>query len=166
MNRTILGVGLLVAAAAAVSAVLWGNGAVHSEAAVPLGAAAPGKEQSREEQDPVLARVDEDPATTAPQEVPEIQGWVSDHAGLLSPDERAGLELLLSDFEARTQAEFAVLTVSSTGGETIEEFSNRVAREWGVGKKGLANGLLVVVAEDGPADADRPQGRRAVQGSW
>ena len=56
--------------------------------------------------------------------------------------------MLLSDFEERTTNEFAVLTVPSTGAETIEEFSLRVAREWGVGKKGLDNGLLIVVARD------------------
>ncbi len=93
-----------------------------------------------------------DSGRAAPQEavaeVPEIKGRVSDHAGLLSPDERAELELLLSDFEARTQNEFAVLTVPSTGAETIEEFSLRVARKWGVGREGLDNGLLIVVARD------------------
>ena len=36
----------------------------------------------------------------------------------------------------------------STGTETIEEFSLRVAREWRLGLKGLDNGLLIVVARD------------------
>ena len=86
--------------------------------------------------------------TRAVLDVPEVHGWVSDHASPLSQEDRAELESLLSDFEARTQVELAVLTVPTTGTETIEEFSLRVANEWGVGKKGLDNGLLIVVARD------------------
>lgn len=79
---------------------------------------------------------------------PEAQGWVSDHAGLLTLDERASLESQLSAFEARSGVEFAILTVPSTGAESIAEFSLRVAREWGVGKKKSENGLLIVVARE------------------
>ena len=84
----------------------------------------------------------------AAKELPEPVGWVSDLAELLSPSERTELELFLCQFEARTGNEFAVLTVPSTGPEKIEEFSLRVARDWGMGKPGLDNGLLILVARD------------------
>lgn len=81
-------------------------------------------------------------------ELPENRGRVSDLADLLSSSEEAGLAQVLAAFEARTGNEFAVLSVVSTEPETIEEFSLRVARGWGIGKKGIDNGLLIVVARD------------------
>lgn len=79
-------------------------------------------------------------------QTPDVLGWVSDHAALLSSEERVELATLLAEFEARTGNGFAVLTVPTTGPESIEEFSLRVAREWGVGKQKLNNGLLIVLA--------------------
>lgn len=84
----------------------------------------------------------------SPAILPAPHGHVTDMAGLLAPDERAAIERLLAEFRARTHHELAVLVVETTEPETIEEFSIRHARAWGLGREGVDDGLLVVVAED------------------
>jgi len=58
------------------------------------------------------------------------------------------LEAKLRDFEARKGSQVAVLIVPSIGDETIEEFAGRVTDEWKLGRKGIDDGVLMVVAKD------------------
>jgi uncharacterized protein len=80
-------------------------------------------------------------------EVPKNDGWVTDLAGLLSPEEERGLELLMESYEEGSEHEIAVLTVEDLGGNPIENFALAVAREWGIGKE-MHNGALFVVAKN------------------
>ena len=73
------------------------------------------------------------------------EGAVQDQADLLTTQEEADLNRLIGD--KNTENEYiraAVLTVNDTQGEDIEEFSRRVATDWGVGEDGRNNGVLVV----------------------
>ena len=73
------------------------------------------------------------------------EGAVQDQADLLTTQEEADLNRLIGD--KNTDNEYiraAVLTVNDTQGEDIEEFSRRVATDWGVGEDGRNNGVLVV----------------------
>ena len=74
------------------------------------------------------------------------QGSVSDFANLLTPETKTALQALLRDTEQQTTAEIAVVTVPSLDGETVEQYANRLFKEWGIGKKGVNNGVLVLVA--------------------
>lgn len=78
-------------------------------------------------------------------------GFVSDFAGVLSSDERAYLEDKIGNFERPAGVELAVVTVSSLGGETIENYAARLFEEWGIGKARSDNGLLFLVA---PSDRE------------
>jgi len=80
-------------------------------------------------------------------EVPALQRRVNDRAGLLSEAARRQLETALEAFETRESTQIAVLTVPTLGGETIEEFSIRVAQGWQLGQRGRDNGALLVVAK-------------------
>ncbi|MEO8752009.1 MAG: TPM domain-containing protein [Casimicrobiaceae bacterium] len=80
---------------------------------------------------------------------PTHTGWVTDLAGVLTPDERSALTTTLADYEAETTHQIVVLTVASLDGESIEALSLRTANAWKAGRKGVDNGILVVVA---PAD--------------
>jgi uncharacterized protein len=74
---------------------------------------------------------------------------VNDYAGLLSAADRDSLESLLAERERATGAQVVVAIFPSLDGESLEDYSIRLAERWRVGQKGLDNGviLLVFVAE-------------------
>src|SRR5690348_9508325 len=74
------------------------------------------------------------------------QGYVSDFAHVLSSDTRQALEAKLSNFERATTNEIAVVTVPSLEGDTEEDYAVRLFKEWGIGKKGKDNGVLILIA--------------------
>jgi uncharacterized protein len=74
------------------------------------------------------------------------QGYVSDFANILTPEARSELQTLLRETEQQTSAEIALATVPTLDGETVEQYANRLFKEWGIGKKGADNGVLVLVA--------------------
>ncbi|MEW5772546.1 MAG: TPM domain-containing protein [Thermodesulfobacteriota bacterium] len=78
---------------------------------------------------------------------PALTGRVNDLAGMMSPEARARVEAVLADLERTDTTQVAVLTVPSLEGDSIEEFSLRVAEKWGLGQKGRDNGALVLVAK-------------------
>ena len=75
-------------------------------------------------------------------------GFVNDYAGMLSSSERQALEQKISDFKASTTNEIAVVTISSLDGDTIENYANELFNEWGIGKKGKDNGVLILISKD------------------
>ncbi|MFX7381923.1 TPM domain-containing protein, partial [Acinetobacter baumannii] len=80
--------------------------------------------------------------------VPALSAHVTDQAGLLDTGRRAALEQALAAFEARKGSQIAVLTVPTTGDETIEQFGIRVAEQWKIGRKGVDDGAILIVARD------------------
>ncbi len=75
-------------------------------------------------------------------------GLLSDFAKMLTLEERAQLEAKLEDFEKKTGDEIAVVTISSLRGESIETFAEELFKQWGIGKKGKDNGVLLLIAKD------------------
>jgi uncharacterized protein len=82
------------------------------------------------------------------QPVPALSARVTDVTGTLSAGERQALEAKLTDWEARTTNQLAVLIVPTTKPETIEEYSLRVAEAWKIGQKGKDNGAVFVIAKN------------------
>lgn len=80
--------------------------------------------------------------------VPPLLTRVTDQAHLLTADQQQQLEQTLSDFEAFKASQIAVLIVTSTQPETIEEYGIRVATAWKLGRKGVDDGVLLLVAKD------------------
>ena len=78
--------------------------------------------------------------------LPKPTGRVNDFAGLLSAPARAALEQRLQGVETKTSSEIAVATVRSLGGMSVEEYANRLFKEWGVGQAKTDNGVLILVA--------------------
>jgi len=78
--------------------------------------------------------------------LPKPSGRVNDFAELLDAPSRAALEQRLQDVETRTSSEIAVATVKSLEGMSIEEYANRLFKEWGVGQEKTDNGVLILVA--------------------
>ena len=81
-------------------------------------------------------------------EVPPLRGRVNDYAQLLPQDRARALEAQLEKFEQETGHQIAVLTIPSLKGDSLEDFSIRVAESWKIGKKGFDNGAILLVARD------------------
>ncbi len=79
--------------------------------------------------------------------VPVLRAHVTDTARLLTPGAVAALEAKLAGYEAETGHQIAVLVVDSTGDEPIEQFAFRVAEQAQLGRKGIDDGALLVVAK-------------------
>jgi uncharacterized protein len=95
--------------------------------------------------------------------VPKLTARVVDQTGSLTASERAGLEDKLRAFEQKRGSQVAVLLVPSIGDETIEEFAGRVTDAWQLGRKGVDDGVLLVVAKQ--ERKIRIQTGRGVQGT-
>ncbi len=82
--------------------------------------------------------------------LPRPVGYVNDFASIL-PD-RAEYEQGLSDYEKNTTIEVAVVTLGSLpSDQTLATYVVELFQEWGIGKKGEDNGLLILIVENGAA---------------
>jgi len=80
--------------------------------------------------------------------VPKLTARVIDQTATLSAAERDALEAKLAAFEQARGSQVAVLLVPAIGHETIEEFAGRVTDEWKLGRAGIDDGVLFVVAKE------------------
>ena len=80
--------------------------------------------------------------------VPDLRARVTDQTGTLDPGQRASLESRLAAFEREKGSQLAVLIVPTTQPETIEQFGIRVAEAWKLGRKGVDDGAILIVAKD------------------
>lgn len=84
-------------------------------------------------------------AQTAPA-FPPLTGRVVDGANLLQPDQRQALDDKLKAQEDKTSDQVVVATVPSLGGLEIEDYANRLYRDWKLGEAKRNNGVLLLVA--------------------
>jgi uncharacterized protein len=73
-------------------------------------------------------------------------GYVNDFAHVLDPAGKQRLENYCATVERATGAQMAIVLVDSLEDEPVDDVANRLYREWGVGKKGKDEGLLILVA--------------------
>lgn len=99
--------------------------------------------------------------------VPPLSAHVTDQIGMLNAKQRATLENVLTEYEQRTGSQIALLLMSSTAPEAIEQYSIRVADAWRLGRKGIDDGVILIVARDNPAALRRLriEAGRGVQGT-
>lgn len=79
-------------------------------------------------------------------DVPRLTGRVVDLAHVLPNSTVESLTARLAEHESQSSNQAAVLIVPSLEGDSIEEFSHRVATTWKLGQKGTDNGVLLLVA--------------------
>ncbi len=82
----------------------------------------------------------------AAQSYPKPVGHVNDFAGVIPQADEQRLEQKLRDYERKTSIEIAVATIPDLQGYSIDEWREGLFQKWGVGKKGLDNGILICVA--------------------
>ena len=80
--------------------------------------------------------------------VPPLRAPVTDLTGTLTSQQAATLEQQLRAFEAKKGSQIAVLLVPTTQPETIEQYGIRVAEAWKLGRRGVNDGALLLVAKD------------------
>lgn len=73
--------------------------------------------------------------------------YVEDKANVISASHERSLNGLLQELEQKTGTQYIVLSVPTTQGEPIEQFTLRLAHdEWELGQKDKDNGLLFAIA--------------------
>lgn len=85
-------------------------------------------------------------ALSAELTFPALTGRVVDEAGLLSARERDDLSQRLASFERSTSNQLVVVTLSSLGELSIEEYGYQLGRAWGIGTREHNNGVLLIIA--------------------
>jgi len=80
--------------------------------------------------------------------IPPLTARVTDLTGTLSAEQKVGLEQRLTEFEARKGAQVVVLMLPTTQPETIEQFGIRLFDVWKVGRKGVDDGVMLIVAKN------------------
>lgn len=81
-------------------------------------------------------------------EVPPLQHRVTDLTGTLTAQQQSELEANLAAFEARKGSQIAILLVPTTQPEDIAQYAIRVVDQWKLGRKGVDDGVLVLLAKD------------------
>ena len=87
-------------------------------------------------------------AQVALQAIPPLDARVIDTTGTLNPAQRQALEDKLQEFDKRKGSQIVVLMIPSTLPEDIADYTQRVGDLWKIGRKGIGDGLLLVVAKN------------------
>ena len=87
-------------------------------------------------------------AAQAEVAVPPLTQRVTDLTSTLDAQQIQTLASRLAEFEANKGAQLAVLIVPTTQPESIEQFGIRVVEAWKLGRKGVDDGALLLVAKD------------------
>jgi uncharacterized protein len=74
------------------------------------------------------------------------QGYVNDFAHALDRSNAYALEAYCTSLEQATGVQMAIVVVNSLEDEPIEDVANRLYRQWGVGKKGKDEGIMLLLA--------------------
>ncbi len=81
-----------------------------------------------------------------PPPSPAPASWISDSSHVLSDDAHARLDAKLRQINQSSANEVAALILPTLDGQDIADVGDLTAKAWGVGKKNLDNGVLVVLA--------------------
>ena len=82
------------------------------------------------------------------QPVPPLAARVTDLTGTLDAIQLKGIGDKLAALEQAKGSQVAFLMVATTLPEDIASYANRVANEWKIGRKGVGDGVLLIVAKD------------------
>jgi uncharacterized protein len=80
--------------------------------------------------------------------VPPLSARITDLTATLDAQQTQSLESRLAAFEVKKGAQLAVLIIPTTQPETIEQFAMRVVETWKLGRKGVDDGALLLVAKN------------------
>lgn len=79
---------------------------------------------------------------------PEPFRYINDYTQTLSESHRELFENKLEEYAIKTSSQIAVVIVPDTQGEDIAYYSQQLAEKWGIGRRSLNNGVLLLVAKN------------------
>jgi uncharacterized protein len=85
-------------------------------------------------------------ATAQAKDWPRPQGPVADYAQVIGPEYKSKITALAQEIWQKTNTALVVATLPSLDNESLEEAASRLYRAWGIGKKGVDKGALILVA--------------------
>ncbi|NTV71817.1 MAG: YgcG family protein [Azonexaceae bacterium] len=80
--------------------------------------------------------------------LPALTERVTDLTGTLSAEDKAGLTASLAALEKDKGAQIVIVLLPTTQPESIEQFGIRLAEKWKIGRKGVDDGVIVIVAKN------------------
>jgi uncharacterized protein len=80
--------------------------------------------------------------------LPPLQTRVTDLSSTLTVEQRGQLEISLQQYEQERGSQIGVLLLPSTKPESIEEYGMRLAEAWKLGRKGVDDGVIIIIAKD------------------
>lgn len=83
-------------------------------------------------------------------QAPDLQptGFINDYVGVLSEPAKHRLESLAAEVQQKTKAEIAVAIINSLEGDTIENYTNLLAENWGVGDEEDRGAVILLAIDD------------------
>lgn len=96
----------------------------------------------------ILALGMADAASGDPLPIPPLTGRIVDLTNTLDAQQRAALEARLAALEQAKGAQVAVLLAPTFQPESIEQFGIRLADAWKLGRKGVDDGAILLIAKD------------------
>lgn len=82
------------------------------------------------------------------QAIPALTGHIIDTTSTLSNEDRQELEARLTALETTRGSQVVILMVATTQPEDVSSYANRVGNDWKIGRKGVGDGLLILVAKN------------------
>ena len=79
---------------------------------------------------------------------PQPAKFVNDFANIMTPADARKLEDKLKAYNDSTSTQIVIVTINSLEGSTIESYSVKLAQSWGIGQKGVDNGLLILMSKN------------------
>ena len=77
-----------------------------------------------------------------------LQSQLTDLGGLLNKEQHAHIKQILTTLKQTEGSEVAILIVPTSKPETIEDYSFRVVEKWKLGRKGVDDGVLLLIAQN------------------
>ncbi|MGZ5244801.1 MAG: TPM domain-containing protein [Bacteroidia bacterium] len=77
--------------------------------------------------------------------IPQPTGWVNDFEDIFSAHEIKTLDSIISNYEKKTTIEISIVTIDTNmvSDENFNDYVLQLSNEWGVGKKGKNNGVVI-----------------------
>ncbi len=80
--------------------------------------------------------------------IPPLQARVTDLTNTLLKDQATALEVSLTELQRSKGSQVVILMLPTTQPESIEQFGIRLAGAWKIGRRGVSDGVIILVAKD------------------
>ena len=77
---------------------------------------------------------------------PKPIGFINDFAGVIPSEYKNKMENIARELDGKTGAAVVVVTIKTTGDMDYNEYANRLYERWGIGEKGVDEGVLILNA--------------------